>query len=57
MIKEGYRPFIHIISQLYLKHGFREYPLCKYEQEAIDVKAILNYYATRILHIKTGDRS
>ena len=52
-----YRPFIHIISQLYLKHGFREYPLCKYEQEEIDAKPIIDYISTYILHLQTDSRS
>ena len=51
------KPFIHIIANLYMKHGFKEYPLCRFEQEEVDAKAISNYLADYILRIQASGRS
>lgn len=50
------RPFIHIVSMLYIKYGYKEYPLCKYEQEEVNAKDIVDYVATNIMHIQTRYR-
>jgi len=51
------KPFIHIVANLYMKHGFKEYPLCRFEQEKVDAKAISNYLADYILRIQASGRS
>jgi hypothetical protein len=51
------KPFIHLVANLYMKHGFKEYPLCRFEQEEVDAKAISNYLADYILRIQASDRS
>ena len=50
------RPFINIVARLYLQ-GYTKYPLCKHEQEEVNAKDVVNYFATRIMHIQTDSRS
>jgi len=45
------KPFIHIIANLYLKYGYKEYPLCRYKQEVVDVKIINQYITDSIMHL------
>lgn len=51
------KPFIHIVSNLYMKHGYKEYPLCKFQQEEVDAKVISNYISDYIMRIQTCGRS
>ena len=50
-MKPELKPFIHIIAKLYLKYGYKEYPLCKYKQEVVDAKIISDYVSNYIMHL------
>jgi hypothetical protein len=55
MLKE-LKPFMHIVSKLYVKYGYKDYPLCRYEQERIDVKEVANYINAHIMQLSTNNR-
>ena len=57
---EQLKPFIHIVSKLYLKYGEQYYPTCIIEwdektivQEKIDEKVVSDYVNSHILLIST----
>jgi len=56
-MRKELKPFIHIVANLYLNYGYKEYPLCKYEQEEIDVKDINKYLSDHIMRLQACDRS
>ena len=62
MLKE-LKPFMHIVSKLYVKHGEEYYPTCIIEwdkktikQEKLDVKEVVNYVNAHIMQLPTDNR-
>lgn len=43
------KPFIHILSKMYIDNGYLHYPLWKNPQTEIDIKYILDYYKKYII--------
>lgn len=52
---EKLKPFICIVAKLYINYGYKHYPLCRYEQEEIDVKEVVNYVNDYIMHLQSCD--
>ena len=40
---EQLKPFMSLVAKLYLNYGYEYYPLCRYEQERINVKEVVSH--------------
>jgi len=47
------KPFMSLVAKLYLNYGYEYYPLCRYEQERIDVKEVVRHVNDYILQLQS----
>jgi len=47
------KPFMSLVAKLYLNYGYEYYPLCRYEQEKIDVKEVVRHVNDYILQLQS----
>ena len=47
------KPFVSLVAKLYLNYGYEYYPLCRYEQERIDVKEVVRHVNDYILQLQS----
>ena len=47
------KPFVSLVAKLYLNYGYEYYPLCRYEQEKIDVKEVVRHVNDYILQLQS----
>ena len=49
------KPFVSLVAKLYLNYGYEYYPLCRYEQEKIDVKEVVRHVNDYILQLQSNN--
>ena len=49
------KPFMSLVAKLYLNYGYEYYPLCRYEQEKIDVKEVVRHVNDYILQLQSNN--
>ena len=49
------KPFMSLVAKLYLNYGYEYYPLCRYEQEKIDVKEVFRHVNDNILQLQSNN--
>ena len=47
------KPFMSLVAKLYLNYGYEYYPLCRYEQEKIDVEEVVRHVNDYILQLQS----
>ena len=52
-MKKEMKPFIHLITKMYVKYGVDRYPICTQQQEDINVSDIIGYTTGHILQLQT----
>ncbi len=55
-MSEELKPFMSLVAKLYLNYGYEYYPLCRYEQERINVKEVVRHVNDYLMLLQANSR-